>query len=513
VDGILQETAATGFPIDYAATPLLLGRDNTGSTVNVAIDEVKIWNTDRSAQILSDMTTVANPAAAGLIAYYNFDHGTASGSNAGITTLYDQTANGLHGTLNNFALTGATSNWVSSYTMIVPSATAATLIDNSRFTANWTAPAIGIVNNYRLDVSTSPTFATLLANYNNLTVSGLTQVVNNINPGTTYYYRVRAHNNAQNVDGGNSGVITAATTALTPPGNSLSFNGSQSVTITGGVDLSATGKFTQEAWIYSTSSAGDGQMRGFLGNQATDRSPSMWVFNGTQIHGLFYHADGSYAYYISDPVITPNKWQHIAQTFDGTDFKLYVNGQNIPVTYTGTPAGTISPTPVAFIGRVDNFFFGKIDEVRLWNVARTDAEIKANFDKFISPATTGLLAYYNFDQGTPAGTNTGLTTLYDKTTNAKNGTLSNFALTGSSTNYVASYAAVVPETLPATAITSTSITANWSAPLTGTTNSYRFDLSTSASFTSLVTGYNDLTVNATTITLTGLTPATTYYYR
>jgi hypothetical protein len=48
----------------------------------------------------------------GLVAYYKFNQGIAGGSNTGVTTLTDSGPNGLHGTLNDFALSGATSNWV-----------------------------------------------------------------------------------------------------------------------------------------------------------------------------------------------------------------------------------------------------------------------------------------------------------------------------------------------------------------------------------------------------------------
>ncbi len=48
----------------------------------------------------------------GLVAYYNFNQGAPSGNNAGIISLTDKTSNAYNGTLHNFALNGATSNWV-----------------------------------------------------------------------------------------------------------------------------------------------------------------------------------------------------------------------------------------------------------------------------------------------------------------------------------------------------------------------------------------------------------------
>ncbi len=46
--------------------------------------------------------------------YSKFNQGTAGGDNASVTQLIDESANASHGTLTNFALNGATSNWVAS---------------------------------------------------------------------------------------------------------------------------------------------------------------------------------------------------------------------------------------------------------------------------------------------------------------------------------------------------------------------------------------------------------------
>ena len=59
-----------------------------------------------------------NPLAgneANLLAYYNFNHGTAGGSNITITTLTDATANAKHGTLYGFGLNGDHSNFVEGF--------------------------------------------------------------------------------------------------------------------------------------------------------------------------------------------------------------------------------------------------------------------------------------------------------------------------------------------------------------------------------------------------------------
>ena len=61
-------------------------------------------------------------------------------------------------------------------------------------------------------------------------------------------------------------------------------------------------------------------------------------------------------------------------------------------------------------------FRGWLDEVRLWNIALTPAQVAAYYNTTISPSTPGLVAYYRFEQG--AGT-----TILDLTAGASHGTL------------------------------------------------------------------------------------------
>jgi gliding motility-associated-like protein len=110
--------------------------------------------------------------------------------------------------------------------------------------------------------------------------------------------------------------------------------------------------------------------------------------------------------------IIPHKIYHIALVYDGSSLKFYRNGflvGNMPasgnlitndlVTRIGNYATPIRPEALK----------GYINEVRIWNVARTQAQIQANMFTSLSNPTTqaGLLAYYTFDnllnkQGNPA---------------------------------------------------------------------------------------------------------------
>ena len=139
----------------------------------------------------------------GLVAYYNFNQGIAGADNSSLTTLNDLTSNSNNGTLNNFDKSGTTSNFVESYALVVPTPTDATSISGTGFIATWTAPAIGSVSSYKLDVSTSSTFASYVTGYNGLDCgTNLSQVVSGLSHSTTYYYRVRADKTSVTGTGG-----------------------------------------------------------------------------------------------------------------------------------------------------------------------------------------------------------------------------------------------------------------------------------------------------------------------
>jgi len=91
---------------------------------------------------------------------------------------------------------------------------------------------------------------------------------------------------------------------------------------------------------------------------------------------------------------------HLAFTYNGTSLDYYVNGCLASSTpHTGN---LVTNNLVTAIGDQSNCqcesWIGYIDEVRIWNVARTQAEIQANMMNLPTPTTQpGLLAYYKFE--------------------------------------------------------------------------------------------------------------------
>ncbi|MFI3181264.1 MAG: Ig-like domain-containing protein [Methylococcales bacterium] len=138
--------------------------------------------------------------------------------------------------------------------------------------------------------------------------------------------------------------------------------------------------------------------------------------------------------------VNTGNWTPIAvtRTKSTGEMKLYVNG-TLEATGRGSTNSLTAPT-ITF-GNLNNgapsYFDGLLDEVRFWNTVRSQVEIQASKNTELLGNEAGLVNYYKFNQGVAGGTNTGLTIATNSSGNANNGTLSGFALSGETSNYVA----------------------------------------------------------------------------
>ncbi len=97
-----------------------------------------------------------------------------------------------------------------------------------------------------------------------------------------------------------------------------------------------------------------------------------------------------------------NQWVHIASTYDGESIKIYKNGELVEIKLiSGSIDWLHSPLNLhigAFKDRNEEIGFdGHIDEVRIWNVARSIEEINQFKNQKLLGREKGLIAYYNFD--------------------------------------------------------------------------------------------------------------------
>ncbi len=96
------------------------------------------------------------------------------------------------------------------------------------------------------------------------------------------------------------------------------------------------------------------------------------------------------------------QWTHFAGTYDGETIKIYKNGELIE---RKTTSGRINWQfkPSGFhIGAFKDInekivYDGEIDEVRIWNTARSSYEINQFKNQPLNGKEEGLVAYYNFD--------------------------------------------------------------------------------------------------------------------
>ncbi|MBN2858304.1 MAG: fibronectin type III domain-containing protein [Candidatus Delongbacteria bacterium] len=225
INGVLDQTGTLYYNNTNSETEMRIGEfvNIDGSTVyqrwNGVIDEVRVSDAVRTqTQISDNMNIPLAGTETGLVAYYGFNHGTANGDNAGITTLSDLTVNTWDGTLQNFALSGTTSNWVEGVLDLdppsAPEAAAATNITFSKFTANWNP--VTSATGYYLDVATDNGFSSFLTGYEGKNVlNAVSFTVNELSPETEYFYRVRAYNGGG--ESQNSNTISAQTLIFIPP--------------------------------------------------------------------------------------------------------------------------------------------------------------------------------------------------------------------------------------------------------------------------------------------------------
>jgi len=305
------------------------------------------------------------------------------------------------------------------------------------------------------------------------------------------------------------------------PGNTLSFNGTNAYVTCGiGASLNITGnQISLEAWI-KVNQWGSTYTRGPIISKAQNS-----VFGGYELRcggagQLSFNlgmGTGWMEIRSSTNALTLGQWYYVCGTYDGTTMNMYINGN---LAATGSNSGNIANSSYSLLIGANSdylvaapngrYFNGSIDEVRIWNVARTQAQIQASmYNVITSPYPTSLVAYYQMNASSG-------TTLSDLTTNHNNGTLTyTSAISGGGLPlWVESYAMVVPPSTAATSIGSTGFNANWTVPVVGTVSSYKLDVSTSNSFSSFVSGYNNLDCGTSlSQTVTGLSPTTTYYYR
>ncbi|MBI1767137.1 MAG: hypothetical protein HYR67_02040 [Bacteroidetes bacterium] len=354
-----------------------------------------------------------------------------------------------------------------SYTALTaPTASGATSISNSSFTANW--GSISAAQSYSLDVSTSSSFASFVAGYNGLSISSTSQSVTGLSPNTTYYYRVRS------VNIGGSSSSSNVVTVLTAPSIPTATTASSLTNVSFTANWGSTG-----ATSYSLDVSTDNAFSSFVSG-----------YNGLSVSGTS---------------------QTVSSLSSNTTY--YYRVRSVNSSGTSGNSNTVSvltllpaPNPAGPSSVISSSFTANWGAVSGATSYQLDVSTASDFSSFVSG--------YNNLSVSSSGTSQSVTGISMSNTTYYYRVRAVNASGASANSYTVTVVPLpgAPVVASATSMTTSSFTANWLAG--NYANGYQLDVSLSSSFSSFVNGYNGLMIgNSTSATVTGLTPNTTYYYR
>jgi hypothetical protein len=151
-----------------------------------------------------------------------------------------------------------------------------------------------------------------------------------------------------------------------PPDRATRFDGTGPVTYPHEDRFDTSAAMTLEAWVYRSDETGC--------EAIVDHNLSLSYWFGTCPRPRFYRSGPGFAE--ADTQIHSNRWTHVAVSYDGSVAQFYINGDDAGSGSVGF--GGLLANDLRIGGSATgNFLTGRLDEVRLWSVARTQEQIRA----------------------------------------------------------------------------------------------------------------------------------------
>lgn len=251
----------------------------------------------------------------------------------------------------------------------------------------------------------------------------------------SFSYQVIDANGVSHVENINVNVI--ADTDVLVAGNHLVFDGVNDYAEIGrgaGDGLAITDDLTVEGWFNTDTLGSVQRLVSFVGDTASG------TIAENTLYDISIAADGKIVFTQEDGagnvttvttphvVMIPGEWVHVAvvRNAESNTITVFVDGvPEVSTTYTNDPTGGANATLTlggAFSGgTIADNLDGRIDDIRIWDTARTEDDIRLNYNQQLSGSETGMVANYSFD-------NVQNGAVFDKTANGNNGQLGTVTL-------------------------------------------------------------------------------------
>jgi hypothetical protein len=160
--------------------------------------------------------------------------------------------------------------------------------------------------------------------------------------------------------------------------------------------LTTSSAFTIECWMYNTTRTSDG-LGEIVGDMSPDAGTNYWSFGPTSTGAIaFYWYNSGQRFATGSTIIPVNTWAHIAVVINGTNIKMFVNGNLETLSGTTTNDGTSGSLGYISVGRWQGGgatygYYGYISNLRITKDALYSANFTPSTIPLTSTVTTGLL--------------------------------------------------------------------------------------------------------------------------
>ncbi len=197
------------------------------------------------------------------------------------------------------------------------------------------------------------------------------------------------------------GSVTLTVATANSAGTALQFSGTQYANVTRNI----SDDFTIEAWINTTDNSSTGtQYYQGSGLLFADLAGITNDFGAAILNGKFIFGTGNPDVSIqSSTTVTDGQWHHVAAVRRKATgvIEIYVDGVLEGSLVTGNTLSLNAPSTMTIGGNtvINRNFKGLIDEMRVWSVAKTGAEIQSTKNSSVPASSTGLVGYWRFNEG------------------------------------------------------------------------------------------------------------------